>query len=57
MKDEIYFKASKYGDTYLERNKDLEDRNTFVANVWINGKMVARLELSTKTGEATLNEV
>jgi hypothetical protein len=54
MKEELYLKASKYGDTYLRRNRDSEDRRTFVVDVWINGSLVGRLELDTRTNSPNL---
>lgn len=57
MKEELYFKASKYGDTYLVRNRNSEDRRTFVADVWINGSLVGRLELDTRTNSANLIDI
>ena len=49
--EEIYFKESSKGDTFIERDFCADG---FVANVWVNGSRIAKIVIDPKTSEVFL---
>lgn len=55
-KEQLYLKSSKYGDTFLERNANIETKEKYCIDIWINGKCKHILEIYKKDGFIELIE-
>ena len=51
--EQIYFRESKDGDTFIERDNQADG---FVCAVWVNGSRVGQLVLDTDTTDAYLTK-